>query len=151
MNGFNPIWLIVPVVMIAVIALVFGSKLAQQRRDALAALAGRLGWWFDPEKDKTHDERFAQFAIFRKGHSRNAYNTLTGDITIGGRVFRGQMGDFTYKITSSTGKTTTTTTYRFSYLILHPPFAVVPELRIRPENLFDKLAGAIGFDDIDFE
>ncbi len=31
------------------------------------------------------------------------------------------------------------------------PFARVPDLLIRREGLFDKLAGAFGFDDIDFE
>jgi hypothetical protein len=42
-------------------------------------------------------------------------------------------------------------TYRFSYLIWHTPFARVPDVLIRRENVLDKLAGAFGFDDIDFE
>ena len=31
------------------------------------------------------------------------------------------------------------------------PFRNVPDLLIRPEGFFDKVAGAFGFDDIDFE
>jgi len=48
-------------------------------------------------------------------------------------------------------ESTSTTTYQFSYLIVHLPFASLPDLLIRPEGMSDKLAGAFGFDDIDFE
>ena len=72
-------------------------------------------------------------------------------MTIDERNYPAKMGDFVYKITTSTGKSTQTRTYRFSYLILHLPFGNVPDLLIRREGMFDKLAGAFGFDDIDFE
>ena len=49
------------------------------------------------------------------------------------------------------GKSTQTHTYRFSYLIAHVPFAGVPALLNRREGMFDKIAGAFGFDDIDYE
>ncbi len=123
----------------------------KKRRDALTALAGRLGWQFDPAHDKDHDDQYAHFEIFRRGHGRAAYNTLIGDLKVNGRSCLVKMGDFTYKVTTHTGKSTSTTTYRFSYVILHLPFANVPDLLIRREGMFDKLAGAFGFDDIDFE
>lgn len=151
MDNAAPILIIAVVLIIGILAVIFGAKQAQQRRDALAALARELGWTFDPSNDSTHDNRYAQFPIFRKGHSRRAYNTLAGQIQIAERTYAGQMGDFLYKVTRSTGKSTSTTTYRFSYLLLRPPFPVRDELRIRPEGLLDKLAGAVGFDDIDFE
>jgi hypothetical protein len=34
---------------------------------------------------------------------------------------------------------------------MHLPYINVPDLLIRREGIFDKLKGAIGFDDIDFE
>ena len=34
---------------------------------------------------------------------------------------------------------------------MHLPFGMTPDLLIRPEGLFDKIKGAFGFDDIDFE
>jgi hypothetical protein len=123
----------------------------KKRREALAALARRLGWLFDPVRDRDHDEQYAHFEIFRRGHGRAAYNTLTGNLQVNGRPWPVKMGDFTYKVTRHTGKSTSTTTYRFSYVILHLPFASVPDLLIRREGMFDKLAGAFGFDDIDFE
>ncbi len=144
--------LIVILVVIAVgVGIYFSHLAAKKRREEMRALAQRLGWRFDPEKDHGHDEEYARFEVFRRGHSRAAYNTLTGSMTIDGRSYPAKCGDFTYKVTQHSGKSSTTTTYRFSYLIVHVPFRGVPDLLIRREGLFDKIAGAFGFDDIDFE
>lgn len=123
----------------------------KRRREAMAALAQRLGWQFDSGYDSSHDDEYAHFEIFRRGHSRYAYNTLRGAVTIDAESYPAKMGDFTYKVTSGSGKSRSTRTYRFSYAIVHLPFRNVPDLLIRPEGWFDKLAGAFGFDDIDFE
>ena len=85
------------------------------------------------------------------GHSRSAHNTLTGEMEIDGRRWPVKMGDFVYKVTHHTGKSSRTQTYRFSYAIMHLPFARAPDLLVRREGMFDKLAGVLGFDDIDFE
>jgi hypothetical protein len=145
---------LLPILAVAVLLGVFAywSWLqAKQRREDMAALAADLGWRFDPAADSTHDETYAHFELFRRGHSRSAYNTLTGALELGGRRWPAKAGDFLYKITTSDGKTSSTHTYRFSYLILHLPFGAVPDLLIRREGVFDKLAGVLGFDDIDFE
>lgn len=136
---------------LVIIAVYYGHLAAKKRREELAALAQELGWSFDPDTDTSHDEEYAHFEIFRRGHSRAAYNTLFGSLTIDGRPYPAKMGDFTYKITTSNGKTTTTHTYNFSYLIVHLPFRGIPDLLIRREGFMDKIAGALGFDDIDFE
>jgi hypothetical protein len=125
-------------------------KAEQRRKQELAAFAQELGLRFDPEKDSDHDDEYAQFEIFRRGHSRVAMNTLSGALDLFDQRCHVRCGDFSYKVTTSNGKTTTTTTYRFSYLIVHPPWDT-PPLLIRPEGLFDKIKGAFGFDDIDFE
>lgn len=150
----EPVLVILLVVVGVTLAIVFGylaHQAAKKRREELAALAGELGFAFDPASDPSFDDRNAQFAVFRQGHSRAAYNTLTGSLSVDGRAYPATMGDYTYKVTQTTGKTTTTVTYRLSYLIVDLPFAGAPDLLIRREHLFDKLAGAIGFDDIDFE
>jgi hypothetical protein len=149
---------------VVIASAIYANKQAAARREALAALASELGWNFDPSQNPSHDEEFRQFPCFQRGHSRSAYNTLLGTIAIkpGGETadasapplsFPARMGDFTYKVTTSNGKSTTTTTYRFSYLIVQLPWSAarVPSLLIRAEGLMDKLAGALGFDDIDFE
>jgi hypothetical protein len=146
------LFILIPVVLVAIaVGAYYGWRAGKQRREALAAVAAGLGWRFDPRRDRDHDDEYAHFEIFRRGHSRAAYNTLFGEAEIGGRGYPAKMGDFTYKITTSTGKSTHTKTYRFSYLILHLPYAGVPDLLIRREGVLDRIAGAFGFDDIDFE
>lgn len=142
--------LVIAVLALAIAGAVYAYRLEKKRREALVALADRLGLSFNPSYDSSHDEEYAHFEIFRRGHSRVAMNTLSGDVILAERRFVIKMGDFRYKITTSSGKSTTTHTYRFSYMILHLPWRV-PDLLIRREGIFDKLAGAIGFDDIDFE
>lgn len=147
--------LAIPLILIAVVligGLAYWSYLQRKRRrEALAVVAQRLGWQFDPRRDSFHDDEYAHFEIFRRGHGRYAYNTLQGELTIGVGTYPAKMGDFTYKVTSGSGKSRSTRTYRFSYLIVHLPFRNIPDLLIRPEGFFDKLTGAFGFDDIDFE
>jgi hypothetical protein len=123
---------------------------AKRRREELRALAAELGWRFEPREDTSHDEEYAHFEIFRRGHARVAFNTLVGSVEIDGRGYPAKAGDFRYRMTTGSGKSRRTSTYTFSYLIFHLPFAT-PDLLIRPEGLFDRVAGALGFEDIDFE
>lgn len=144
---------LVAVVVLALVgaALYFGHKAEQERIAALRLIASERGWAFDPSSDTRHDDEYGCFSIFKQGHSRRAYNTISGDHTINGRSHRIRMGDYLYKVTTSNGKTTSTTTYRLSYLIVRLAYAGVPDMVIRPEHFFDKIGAAIGFDDIDFE
>lgn len=145
-------FLIVILLVVVIGAVAYLAYLAEKRRrDALAALARTLGWRFRPGKDHSHDERFAQFSIFRQGHSRVALNTLIGEMEIDGRRYPAQAGDYRYKITTSNGKSTTTHTYNFSYLIVRLPFPYVPSLLVRREGFFDKIASFFGFSDVEFE
>jgi hypothetical protein len=143
------LFIAIAIVLVAVVAY-FAWLAEKKRREALAAFAQQHGLRFDPGADSSHDDRYAQFEIFRRGHSRIAKNTMTGEVELFGRPCRLCCGDFRYKITSGSGKNRRTSTYNFSYLIVHPPWQT-PPLLVRPEGLFDKIAGAIGFDDIDFE
>jgi hypothetical protein len=138
-------------VIVALIFAYFAHLNAKQRRQDLAALAAGLGWHFDPEKDRSHDSTYGQFGAFTSGHSRYAYNTLAGWVPVGGHSSAAKMGDYHYQVTTSDGKKSTTHTYTFSYLIVHLPYAQVPDLFIRREGIFDAVSRAFGFDDIDFE
>lgn len=122
-----------------------------ERSEALAQLASELDWEFDPTRNHDHGHEFDQFSIFTTGQSRYAYNTLRGELEIGGSHWTGQLGDYHYQTTSGTGKNRRTTTHLFSYLIAKLPYGEVPSLTIRREHLFDRMASFLGFDDIDFE
>ena len=137
-------------IALALIVAYFSHLAEKKRREEMAELARTLGFRFNPGPDRNHDEEYGHFEIFRRGHSRVAKNTLTGQLSVDERIYGAVAGDFRYRVTSGSGKNRSTHTYHFSYLILELPFHS-PDLLIRPEGLFDKLAGVFGFDDIDFE
>ncbi|TVQ57016.1 MAG: hypothetical protein EA377_01360 [Phycisphaerales bacterium] len=148
--------ILIIIVILGVLALFIAGVIhyhrkEKERRESLQALATELGWTFSPHYDRSHDDLYAHFELFRRGHGRAAYNTLSGPLEIKGRPYSAKMGDFTYKVTSGTGKNRRTTTYHFSYLIVHLPFGQVPALIIRREGLFDRVAGFFGYGSISFE
>ncbi len=150
----SPALIILAVVVFAALAVFFGYlsyKKEQERTAALAATAGEHGWVFTPGRDSDFPRRHARFALFSRGHSRSAFNTMTGAIESGAHRIPFQMGDYRYTITRSTGKSTSSQTYRASYIVVTVPFPGVPDLMIRPEGVLDSMAAALGFDDIDFE
>src|SRR5690242_12676311 len=129
---------VVLMVLIAGAAAYMGWKAQEARRAAMGALAARLGWSFEVDGGGPPERDFPQFECFQRGHGRRLYNTLRGGRSVDGRSFPVQMGDYTYKITRSNGKSTTTSTYRMSYAVIRVPWAV-PDLLIRREGVLDKL------------
>ncbi|MCC6678495.1 MAG: hypothetical protein IT436_15275 [Phycisphaerales bacterium] len=151
MNNGLIVILVIVLLGLGITGAIFAHRQQQKRRQALAELAARLGWTFVPDHERPGRDEYSAFPAFTRGHSQARFNTLAGPVEICGRSAGAVMGDFRYKVTSSNGKTTTTRTYNFSYLIIDIPLPGVPDLVVRREHLLDKLAGALGFDDIDFE
>jgi hypothetical protein len=152
-------WIFLVFLLFAALAIVGGyySYLAQQKRiTELSQLAATKGWRFDVAKDYSHDERYGHFSSFSSGDNGYAYNTITGAMHVGEGLWPVQLGDFHYETTSTSsdgkGNTTTKTDHHYlSYLIIETPHLGTPGLFIRREGFFDKIAGFLGFDDIDFE
>ncbi len=153
-GGAIQVLMIVVFLIIAVVGIYYGNKAAKQRRLDLLALSGRLGLSFSQGHDMNHDEEFGHFELFSRGFGRSAYNTLSGEIVIGGvggHPMRVKMGDYKYKTRQGSGKNRRTVTHRFSYCIVMLPWVGMPGVLIRKEGFFDKVGAAFGFDDIDFE
>lgn len=135
------------------------EKRRKQRIAEMHAFADSLGLAFHPGRDPDHDDKYAHFELFRRGFDRAAYNTMFGTITLGNAVVELNSGDFTYKTretytTTVNGKTQTRTRivkHHFSYFIMELPYITMPDLLIRREGFFDKIASAFGKNDIDFE
>ncbi|MFA6961385.1 MAG: hypothetical protein WC205_11590 [Opitutaceae bacterium] len=128
-------------------------KYERERTEAIGVLAVQLGWrFYGKEKNRDFSDERPQFECFQRGNDRFAYNCLVGKLSAFDRELRAEAGDYHYEVTSGSGKERHTTTYQFSYLLVDLPFGPrLPSLVVRPEGLFDKLAGVIGFEDIDFE
>lgn len=151
--GDHAVLLILGAIILVGVFAYLGWKQERDRTAALAVEAVRLGWNFSGSlKNRDFDEEHPQFGCFGRGHSRYAHNCMAGRIDAFGRSLPAEAGDYHYQITSGSGKSRSTRTYRFSYLLVALPFGPgLPALVVRPEGLFDKIAGAVGFEDIDFE
>jgi hypothetical protein len=115
---------------------------ALKRREAMAALAARLGLSFNPNKNWDLAKRYRFLDKLRRGSNRYAFNIISGDYQ-GHKVV---LFDYHYQIRSNKS----THHHYFSFFVLHMQMSF-PELVIDKEGFFSKVAQAIGYDDIDFE
>jgi hypothetical protein len=141
-----------PLIIVGFIALIvvlgiLGYISAAKRREAMAALAARLGLRFDPNKSWDIAQRYRFLDKLRSGSNRYAFNILSG----GYQGHDVSLFDYHYETHSTDSKGHRQTHHHyFSFFILHLP-ASFPELIIGSEGFFSKIAQALGYDDIDFE
>jgi hypothetical protein len=117
--------------------------LERQRTEEMGLVARRLGFSFSPVAPPDLLERLGGFRLFSQGRSRKIRN-----------VMRRQIDDiqvtlFDYRFRTSGGKHSRThaqTVGLFETGRLDLPF-----FTLRPEHLLHRLAGALGYQDIDFE
>ncbi len=133
-------WALIIVVGAAVIAI--AAWFSAKRRKELASWASGNGLAFRPRRDNGFDERYRAFGCLRRGYSRCAYNIAEGDWN--GR----QVTAFDYRYVTGSGKNRQT--HHFSAVVLRSNVAL-KALRIRSENIFDRVTEFFGLDDIDFE
>ena len=139
-------------ILILVVAVVIGLVIVgilreKKRREAMTALAARLGLMFCPQKDHELARRYGFLDRLCQGSNRYAYNTVSG-------TYEGEdvlAFDFHYETYSSDSKGRRQTHHHhFSFFILSLPVSF-PELTVVREGIFSKIAQAVGYDDIDFE
>lgn len=128
--------------VVAVALGVFGYLQSQKRRQELEAMAGRLGWSFNPGRDREMRNRFGSFQCLNRGSNRYAHNIMEG------QTGERQICAFDYHYQTGSGKHTHH--HHFSVMVVHSGLPLQP-LSIRPEGFFDKVTEFLGFDDIDFE
>ena len=88
-------------------------------------------------------QQLSRFKLFDRGYSKKIENVISGDA---GEV---AISIFDYRYTTGSGKNKNT--HRQSVISLSSPQLHCPDLRVRPENFFDRFGSALGFQDIDFE
>ncbi len=136
-----------PLIIVGFLAIivVFGAISyisARKRREAMAAVAAKLGLRFAPARNRDMARRYRFLDKLRKGSNRYAFNILSGNHQGHDLIL------FDYHYQTGSGKNTHH--HYISFFILHLT-ASFPELVIGPEGVFSKIAQAIGYDDIDFE
>lgn len=148
MNDGSTVWLVAVLFIGAIIAsAVYSFIAAQKRREAMLGLATRLGLAFDPGNDRSLPGRFGFLKQLAQGSNRYATNVLSGNY----RQHEIFGFDYHYETYSTDSKGNRTTEHHwFSFFILTLPI-VFPELTIRREGFFTKIAEVFGYQDINFE
>jgi hypothetical protein len=131
------------VAVIVVIGSIYGAIAARKRQEGLFELAQRLNLNFDAEKDEGISERFSFLKQFDEGRNRYATNVISGNYQ------QNEILAFDYHYTTGSGKSQQE--HNLSFFILVVRGSQFPQLTIRREGLFDRVAETFGFQDIKFE
>lgn len=132
---------------IVIVVAILGAIAARKRREAMQALAARLGLSFSADRDFNLAAEYGFLDQLAHGSNRYAFNVLSGryaDQSV--RVF-----DYHYETYSTDSKGRRQTQHHYlSFFVLTLP-QDFPELKISREGWLSKIAQAFGYADIDFE
>jgi len=145
-----------PVLIVVLFAVVFvaviysaiqGAMQERKRLEGLIALSRRLNLGFSAGLNYAIADRFNFLKQLAQGDNRYAMYVLAGSYQQNDVL----VFDYHYQTESTDSKGNRTTTHHwFSFFILTLP-AHFPDLTIRRENLFAKVAEVFGYGDINFE
>lgn len=108
-------------------------------------IASQLGFIYERYDRSDRAYRNYNLELFQRSHDSEAYNIITGD-KFGNRI---ELFDYLYTI-NVTGPETYKETHKCSICLIITKHNF-KNLLIRPEDLSDKIASAVGFQDINFE
>lgn len=145
MQSLIPVFFIV-LVFVALAATIYNVIAQQKRRAGLLELAQRLKLDFDPSENYSFANEYGFLKKLAQGDNRYACNVLSGKY----QNYDVLAFDYHYQVTTHGKNGSQTTHYRFSVFLLQMPM-VFPDLTIRHENFFLKVAEAFGYQDINFE
>jgi hypothetical protein len=135
--------LIACLVVAALAFMIFGHYQEKQRTEQMQTVADRMGFSFRPEDERSLGSRLRHFHLFSQGRSRKIRNVMRSEIDgIAATLF-----DYEYK----TGSGKQNHTHRRTVVLLETERLRLPFFTLRPEGLFHRLAGSLGYQDIDFE
>lgn len=118
----------------------------KERKDEMRSWAQARGYSFRSSADPATIERVRSVFGIDADAICFARNTCSVQLAVLDRSVPCTVGDF--RFTMIAGQSSTE--YQCTYALVTLPFGV-PEFCIRPEFSFDRIAGAMGFGDIDFE
>ena len=139
-------FVIVAVLVIIVISTIYGMIQARKRLEGLNELALRLGLNFSAAEDYELPDRYGFLKQLAQGDNRYARNVLSGNY----QQNRNPGVRLPLRRPIHRQKRRTDEDHWFSFFILTLPM-VFPDLTIRRENFFTRVAEVFGYQDIKFE
>ena len=151
--GPPPGLFIIPFILfgaLVIVVIIFAIRNAEKRVKEMFALAVKLNLTFSQRDPFNVPSSYSACDWFSQGHDREAYNVIHGQLG----DYQVKAFDYTYETDSTSGtgsdRSTSHDKYHFSCVILDTN-AVYQSLLVRPEGFFDRVGGAFGIEDIDFE
>lgn len=135
-------WVLPIFVLLFVGVAVLATLQERKRRDALRLMADQLNLSFDPDGGEALTREFARFHLFQRGDNRRARYFMhggTGDREV--LLFDHEFG---------VGSGKNRHVQKQTVVVFPLGRATVPEFEVRPENIFHKIGGLFGYQDIDF-
>jgi len=148
--NFDPTLFIVAGIVVVIVVVLVAWHLEKKRREAIIAWAAENGYRFRPQKRRNPG---LDFTPFGQGHSRWTRYHLTKsarEAVPGLDDADFDLFEYHYAVTTHSGKSSSTSHHHFTCALVAAGLDL-GEMTIRREHWGDKLAQAIGFDDIDFE
>jgi hypothetical protein len=138
----------IALLIIFLVALVGGAiwlanHLEKKRTEKMRAAAMNLGLTFEAEQAQEMVGQLSHFPLFQAGHTKRLRNVIAG--SEGGVEFK----LFDYRYTTGSGKNSHT--WHQTVLMMRSARLRLPAFTLRPENIFHKIGGVFGYQDIDFD
>jgi Asp-tRNA(Asn)/Glu-tRNA(Gln) amidotransferase C subunit len=137
------LYLIVFITIYIVISYKASKRADKLRIDQIKKIANLLKLSFSDEGNQSIIKGLSEFHLFSQGSSKEITNMIHGN-------YRNQefaLFDYKYVVEGSEGSSS----YKQSVIWFHSENLCLPNFALRPENLFHKIGGVLGYQDIDFE
>lgn len=139
----EPILVIVGVLALICTIGAISMHFDKKRTAAFEAVAQSMNFSFSKDASTGLLEAASTFHLFSQGHSRRIKNVMKG---VANEI---AVKIFDYRYTVGHGKNSHT--YNQTVILFTSGRLQLPAFTMRPENLFHKIGGAFGYQDIDFD
>lgn len=121
----------------------------KERTAQFKQISDRMGFLFYPKGDDAFLENLAGLHLFSQGHSKKVNNLLHGVSGQLGATDQVEVGIFAYRYVTGGGQHSRAV--RQTVIAFRSPQLHLPEIALRPQNLFHRIGGVFGYQDIDFD
>ena len=135
--------LVMTMVLSSIVVIWVGLKEEKERTKQLTVVAEKLNFLFFPEGDDSIIDGLNQFYLFSQGHSKDISNMLHGETN------GVELAVFDYSFEWGSGEKSGIAIQNVIYF--RSAKLNLPQFALRPENVFHKIGGVFGYQDIDFE